>query len=162
MRVESRTVAFVCSANLCRSPMAQAICAAEVKRRGWPITVLSAGVWDFEGTEAVEGARLTCARHDTPMIKVVSTPFSKVDLAGTARVLVMERTHAATLVAEASLPPEKVTLLGTFDPHQRGDEIDDPTGQEIAAFERCFARLQDCIVHYLDTTRDFTRVSGGR
>jgi protein-tyrosine-phosphatase len=152
--VDPTTVVFICSANLCRSPMAQAILAAEVARRKLPITVLSAGIWDFEGEAVVAEARQTCERHGTPMPKVVATHFSKLDLAAATRVFVMERRHAAALLAAGAVAPERVSLLGDFDPHRRGAEIEDPIGQDADAFERCYERLRDCILHYQGSSED--------
>ena len=150
-------VAFICSANMCRSPMAHAILAAEVKHRGLPVTVLSAGTWDFGGAEAVREARLTCDRRETSMPKLLSTHIGNIDFSNVTRVFAMEHKHVSTLLAETAVAPERVTLLGTHDPLQRGDEIDDPIGQNCEAFEACYDRLRDCIVHYLNTTDDFGR-----
>src|SRR5207344_730861 len=131
---------FICSANMCRSPMAHAILAAEVDRRGLPITVWSAGTWGFEDEWADMDARLTCERNNTPMPKLLSTPLAKLDLSDATRVFVMERDHVAPVLAATGLPPERVSLLGTFDPHQRDDEIEDPIGADAARFEACYAR----------------------
>ena len=150
------SVAFICSANMCRSPMAHAIFFAEVKRRKLPITVLSAGTWDFGSTEAVTEAQLTCNKRQTPMHKLLSTHIGNIDFSNVTRVFVMEHKHVETLLAETSVPPERITLLGTHDPLQRGDEIDDPIGQNCEAFEACYGRLRECIMHYLDTTDDFS------
>jgi len=46
-------------------------------------------------------------------------------------------------------------LLGAFDPKHGDDEIEDPIGKDLAAFEVCYTRLRDCIFHYLYTTDDF-------
>jgi protein-tyrosine-phosphatase len=78
-----------------------------------------------------------------------------VDLSGMTRIFVMEHDHVSSLLENTSLPPERISLIGKFDPEHRGVEIDDPIGQETEAFERCYERLRDCIVHYLDTTDDF-------
>jgi protein-tyrosine-phosphatase len=135
--------------------MAQAIFAAEAARRGLQVEVTSAGVWDFDGELAAEEARLTCDKRNTPMPKFVATHIQKVAFSKVVRVFVMEHSHVAALLAETSLAPERVTLLGQYDPQHRGAEIEDPIGKDRAAFERCYDRLKDCILHYLDTTDDF-------
>jgi protein-tyrosine phosphatase len=148
-------VAFICSANMCRSPMAHAILHAEVDRRGLPITVCSAGTWNFEGTMAAIEARLACEKHETPMPKLLASPLKKLDLSDATRVLVMERAHIAEVLAATGVMPERVSLLGAFDPKQGGEEIDDPIGSDQTAFDACYTRMRDCIGHYLDTTDDF-------
>jgi len=136
--------------------MAHAIFDFEATRRGRLVNVLSAGVWSgFDGELAAEEARIICDRHGTPMPKVVSTHIATEDLAAATRVFVMEHSHVSALATDFGISPERISLLGEFDPQRRGLEIDDPIGQDIAAFERCYARLRDCIVHYLETTDDF-------
>jgi hypothetical protein len=36
-----------------------------------------------------------------------------------------------------------------------GPEIEDPIGKDCAAFEKCYERLRECIIHYLERTDDF-------
>ena len=146
------TLAFVCTANMCRSPMAHAIGAAEIARRGWIIEVPSAGIHDFQGAMAAREARLTCEAYGTPMPKLLSTWFRALDPASLVHVLVMEHAHAEALRKQQFLPVERVRLLGEFDPRQRGFEIQDPIGQDMAAFALCYERLRDCIVGFLDAT----------
>jgi protein-tyrosine-phosphatase len=136
--------------------MAQAIFASESTRRGQSISVRSAGVWSgFDGMLAATEARTVCERHGTPMPNFVSTHIATADLSGATRVFAMEHSHISALLADSRISPGRISLLGEFDPQGRGPEIDDPIGQDIAAFERCYERLRDCIVHYLDTTHDF-------
>ena len=134
--------------------MAHAILAAEAERRGLAITVWSAGTWDFEGEWAAIDARLACERHNTPMPKLLATHLPNLDLSDATRVFVMERAHIADVLKHTALPPERVSLLGTFDPQKGDEEIADPIG-DPAAFEPCYTRIRDCIFHYLNTTEDF-------
>jgi protein-tyrosine-phosphatase len=135
--------------------MAQAIFAAEARRRGLLVDVTSAGTWDFGGATAVAEARLVCDKRQTPMPKFVSTHISNIDFDFVHRVFAMEHQHVATLLSETTVAPERVTLLGQLDPLHRGLEIEDPIGKDCLAFEQCYDRLRDCIVHYLNTTHDF-------
>lgn len=120
------------------------------------IQTISAGLSaDFEGMLAVRMARVTCDKYQTPMPHFVATHVSKVDLSQAARIFVMEQKHVSLLLSNSSLPPERICLLGEFDPMQRGPEIADPTGEDLEAFERCYDRLRDCIINYLETAHDF-------
>ena len=148
-------IVFVCSANMCRSPMAHAILEAEASRRGLAIIVGSAGIWDFEGELAAMDARVTCENHHTPMPKLLSTYLANLELNDATRIFVMERAHLEEVLAKTAVPPERVNLLGEFDPEEGEKEIEDPIGQDLAAFSACYERLRNCILHYLDTTADF-------
>jgi protein-tyrosine phosphatase len=154
------TVAFICFANICRSPMAHAIFEAEVRKRGLEIEVLSAGISPgFEGAMAAIEARLTCEQHGTPMSKLLANHVTGIDLSRARRVFAMQSVHLAALSGVPNLDPERCSLLGDFDPLQRGAEIEDPIGQDAAAFDRCYLQLRNCIVHYLEITRDFEEAS---
>ena len=136
--------------------MAHAIFASESTRRGLRVSVLSAGIVSgFDGLLAAREARIICDLHGTPMPKFVSTYIADVDVSGATRVFAMEHSHISALAADSTISPDRISLLGEFDPQGRGSEIDDPIGQDTVAFEHCYERLRDCIVHYLDTTDDF-------
>jgi protein-tyrosine-phosphatase len=64
----------------------------------------------------------------------------------------MEQDHADILASEFGIEPERISLLGTFDPQQRGREIADPFSQSSLVYERSYQLIRDCIIGYLDTT----------
>ena len=65
----------------------------------------------------------------------------------------MEQDHADVLTSEYGISPERISLLGKYDPQHRGTEIADPffSYSEIV-YERSYELIRDCIVGYLDTT----------
>jgi len=134
--------------------MAQAIFYAEAKRRKISVKVFSAGVFDFEGVQAVHESKLCCERHGTPLVNHVSTYFRNVDLTSTVRIFVMTRAHAALLSEAIPILSDHISLLGTFDPKHRGDEVEDPNGKDGAEFDLCYERLRDCINQYLNSTSE--------
>jgi protein-tyrosine-phosphatase len=143
------TIGFICCL------MAHAIVTGEVARRGLKVRVLSAGVsTGFEGMLAAREARLACDRHKTAMPKFIGTHISNTDVSICQRLFVMERAQIAAVSTYTTLPTERITLLGEYNPQRRGLEIEDPMGHDRAAFDRCYAQLRDCIVHYPDTTDD--------
>ena len=58
------------------------------------------------------------------------------------------------LVHEFGVSPDRIKLLGEFDPLGRGAEIDDPFGRGTAVYTSCYQRLRDCLLNYLDLTSD--------
>jgi len=159
MEDQVQTIAFLCTANICRSPMAHAIFAAEAARRNLSVVILSAGVDDYSGCLADEQARMVCDRGNTPMPKFVSTYAGELDLSVATRVFGMEHRHLERLRTVFGVPEDRLSLMGEFDPQQRGVEIEDPICGDLEAFENCYARLGDCIRHYLETTQDFVAPS---
>jgi protein-tyrosine-phosphatase len=63
----------------------------------------------------------------------------------------MEQDHADRLTSEHGISAKRITLLGTFDPQQRGAEIADPFGQSSLVYERSYKLIRDCVIGYLDT-----------
>lgn len=148
------SVALICTANRCRSVIAHAILVSELEKRSLPVEVYSAGVLDFRGAPPVDDTLRTCLDHNTPSPKEEPEWVPDLPLDSITRFLVMEDYHADRLVHEFGVPPDRVSLLGEFDPHGRGSEIDDPFGQSSALYKQSYLRIRDCIVNYLDTAEE--------
>lgn len=127
---------------------------AEVEKRGLPVEVYSAGVFDFRGEPAIDDTTKTCELHHTSAPIEVATWVRDLPIDAIKRFLVMERMHAEVLEEGYAIQPERITLLGEFDPKRRGVEIADPFGQSSAVYDRSYQRIRDCIVGYLDATDD--------
>jgi protein-tyrosine-phosphatase len=134
--------------------MAHAIFVSEVEKRGLPVEVYSAGVFDFRGAPAIDDTTRTCARHNTPAPRDVATWVRNLPLDSITRFLVMEQYHADALIGSYGVAPDRVSLLGEFDPEQRGVEIADPYSQSSVVYDDCYGQIRDCIVNYLDTTNE--------
>ena len=132
--------------------MAHAILIAEARKRSLAVTVYSAGVFDFSDAPPLVETSNTCWQHNTPPPEKTPTWVRQLPLDSINRFLVMERDHADVLTSEFGISPNRISLLGTFDPHQRGDEIDDPFSEGSHVYERCYQLIRDCIIGYLDTT----------
>ena len=150
------SVALICTANRCRSVMAHAIFVSEVEKRKLAVKVFSAGVLDFRGAPAIDDTTRACTLHNTPAPSEVATWVRDLPLDSITRFLVMEQFHADALTRTFRISPERVSLLGEFDPHHRGLEIDDPFSYSSEVYELCYGQIRDCIVNYLDTTRELS------
>jgi len=132
--------------------MAHAIFVAEARRRSLAVTVYSAGVIDFSDAPPLVETSMTCLQHNTPPPKEAPTWVRQLPLDSINRFLVMEQDHADVLTSEFGISPDRISLLGTFDPRQRGAEIADPFGHGSRVYERSYQLIRDCIIGYLDTT----------
>jgi protein-tyrosine phosphatase len=146
------SVALICTANRCRSVMAHAILVSEVEKRGLPVAVYSAGVLDFSNEPTLDDTTTTCLRNKTPPPKEAPTWVPDLPLDSITRFLVMEQYHADALIRDYGISAERVTLLGEFDPQQRGAEIADPFSRGSVVYERSYMQIRDCIIGYLATT----------
>lgn len=145
-------VALICTANRCRSVMAHAIFVDEVKKRSLEVEVYSAGVLDFSDQPTLDETSMTCVQNNTPVPKESPTWVRQLPLDSINRFLVMEHSHASSLENEFGISPERISLLGAFDPQQRGVEIADPFSFGSDVYQRSYKLIRDCIVGYLDTT----------
>jgi protein-tyrosine-phosphatase len=148
------SVALICTANRCRSVMAHAIFVAEARKRSLAMEIYSAGVLDFSDQPPLVETSMTCLQHSTPPPEKAPTWVRHLPLDSIKRFLVMEHDHADVLKSEFGISPERISLLGTFDPQRRGDEIADPFSLGSLVYERSYQLIRDCIVGYLDTTDD--------
>lgn len=92
---------IVCTANQCRSPMAQVLAAEQLERRGVDAAVVSAGTMPG-GAEASKGAVRAMARRDLDLTSHRSQQLDRDTIEAADLVITMERRHIAT-VAELSI-----------------------------------------------------------
>ena len=136
--------------------MAHAIFVAEARKRSLAVEVYSAGVFDFSDEPSLDETSMTCLQHNTPPPKGAPTWVRQLPLESINRFLVMEQDHADVLTTEYGISPERISLLGTFDPQRRGAEIADPFGHGSLVYERAYKLIRDCIIGYLDTTDELS------
>jgi protein-tyrosine phosphatase len=154
------SVALICTANRCRSIMAHAILSDEALKRSLAIDIFSAGTLDFSDQPALVETSKTCLHYHTPVPKQTPTWVAQLPLDSIDRFLVMEQRHADALCDEFGVSPDRISLLGTFDPKRRGAEIDDPFfsySEEV--YRSSYRRIRDCLVSYLDTADEVTRAT---
>ena len=132
--------------------MAHAIMVDEAIKRSLAIEIYSAGVDDFRGEPPLIETTSTCLHYETPVPKHSPTFVKELPLDTINRFLVMEQRHAIALQSKFGISPDRISLLGSFDPKQRGPEIDDPFfsySEEV--YRRSYLIIRDCIVGYLET-----------
>ncbi|MFN2576747.1 MAG: hypothetical protein ABR607_03545 [Pyrinomonadaceae bacterium] len=148
------SIALICTANRCRSVMAHAILVDETQKRNLPIEVYSAGVLDFSDQPQLKDTLMTCLRNNTLAPPESPTWVGELPLDEIDRFLVMEQFHADALTRDFGISPDRISFLGSFDPQCRGAEIADPFGLGEAVYERQYQLIRDCIVGYLEQSRN--------
>jgi protein-tyrosine phosphatase len=149
------SIALICTANRCRSIMAHAILSDEARKRSLALEIYSAGVSDFSDQPPLIETSRTCLHYNTPAPKRTPTFAAELPLPSIDRFLVMEQRHAHALQNQFGISPDRISLLGTFDPKRRGAEIDDPFfsySEEV--YRSSYRQIRDCIIEYLDTAAE--------
>ncbi len=134
---------LVCTANICRSPMAEAIFKVRLGDR-FP-TIRSAGLRaDPRGAPVDARAAAALARHDYALPRKWRSQRVQADeLAGYDLVLAMEADHVAKLREQAA--PEqaaRIRLLTDFVPERAGEDVPDPYFGPVIGFDAVIAILE--------------------
>ena len=146
-----KKVLFVCTANVCRSPMAQAIFNALAEDEGLPFRAESAGTAALEGepmapnaVAVLEEAGIYPGAHHARQV-------SGAMLEEAALVLAMSPRHAATLRRLSGESPAQIHTLpeyATGVPDQEG--IPDPYGLTMAAHRSTLRQLYEHVGRAVD------------
>ena len=134
---------FVCTGNICRSPLAEVIARAEADARGWTeVSCKSAGTFAFPGQPASGHGIAVAAAHGLDLAGHLSRELSLELLEWADAIIGMEPGHAH---AAARLAPDAVVHVMTdFLPagHERSaGGVPDPYGGDVETYEATRALL---------------------
>lgn len=142
---EEKRVIFVCTGNTCRSPMAEVLFRHEVKRRGLPVSVCSAGTdASASGSMHLHSLR-TLLFHGLAVenfmptqltLEMVQDAFAVICMTKEQKELVSY--HVIRAYGLMAGVHEKVYAFSDF----CGYSIPDPYGYPIDAYERTFLALE--------------------
>ncbi len=145
--LEPHRLLFVCTANICRSPMADALARRYAAERGWAAEVKSAGTHAIAGQPAAPNAVKAVRELGGTLVDHQSQPMSEELVTWAQRILVMEMRHAADIRTRFPASDEKIQLLGTF---AGLVEIGDPYGSWIFTYRRRRDEIRQCVESFMD------------
>lgn len=138
---ETLHITFVCTGNICRSPMAAKMFAHQIAARGLhdAVRVTSAGTGDWHvGAGADERANRVLAAHGYPTdheAAQVGADHLSADL-----VVALGRNHVR-LLHQLGVDPDRIAMLRSFDPRSGAHALDveDPYYGGPDDFEEVYA-----------------------
>ncbi|WP_030665979.1 low molecular weight protein-tyrosine-phosphatase [Streptomyces cellulosae] len=152
-------VCFVCTGNICRSPMAESVFRALVKEAGLEglVEVDSAGTGGWHEGDGADPRTVTVLAdngYDSVHSARQFQPswFSRLDL-----VIALDTGHLKALrrLASTAQDAQKVRLLRSFDPSADGDlDVPDPYYGGMDGFEECLEMVESASEGLLAAVRE--------
>jgi protein-tyrosine phosphatase len=149
---------MLCTANICRSPIAEAVMRRMLADSGLDVGVSSAGLAAPVGVPVDPLARETLAAHG---YRVDPDKRSRAlllpDVQAADMIFVMEQQHRRTMSQRYGFAASKTWLLG----HWNQTEIADPVGRNRAFFEHTLESIETELRTWFDKLRQTGMLAGG-
>jgi L-threonylcarbamoyladenylate synthase len=135
-------ILFVCSANLCRSPMAE-IHLKYLTRNLKKANIRSAGIAAITGAEIYETA-CEVLKENKLKTKHTSRLLTKPSMEWADLILVMEDMHKTYSKFLSPENKNKIAFLRNFNTSKKQYIIEDPVGKDIEACRKTFELIKEC------------------
>ncbi len=151
------TVLVVCTANICRSPMAAGLLQHALAAQPEPlrsVKVESAGVAARTGERVSENSVLALRKVGIDISQHTSRALTQEMLDRAAVIICMTESHRAMIQLQAEPPPKHIHLFREFMPDGADKEIPDPFGGPLKIYEISRDEMVEAIpslVEYLKT-----------
>lgn len=140
------TIMFVCTGNLCRSPMAVGLLRDRLAQEGLAgrYKVISTGVWAVEGQPASENGVTVMSERGINISDHTARTITASDVAEAELILVMSREHAQ--IINNTWPQYKWKVHRLSEMVGKRQDVQDPYGGTVEEYRVC----ADTLSRYID------------
>ncbi|MCX6940447.1 MAG: low molecular weight protein arginine phosphatase [Verrucomicrobia bacterium] len=135
---EPGIIIVVCTANICRSPMAAALLQHALAAQPEPLRsfkIISAGVAARAGDSVSANSVLALKKVGLDISKHTSRPLTQKMIDEASLILGMTESHRAMIQLQAEPPPKNLFLFREFMPPRGDKQIGDPFGGSLKLYE---------------------------
>lgn len=136
-----RVIAFVCTGNTCRSPMAEGIFNHKAQEQGINLRAVSCGMAAVSGMPPSPNAVTVCREIGVDISEHRSRFLYDFQLGDFEKIYCMSQEHAMILTQSVGVPPEAVQVL----------DIADPYGGSVEIYRMCRDMIVLCVDEILRT-----------
>jgi protein-tyrosine-phosphatase len=150
-------ILIVCTANICRSPMAAGLLQHFLAGQTGPLKslrVISAGIAARQGDPLSDNAAVAMRKVGIDLSEHASQPITQRLLDEALVVFCMTEAHRAMIQLQFDPVPRHLYLFRQFLPRPVDPEVDDPYGGPLSVYESCRDNLVEAvpsIVNFLKT-----------
>ena len=134
-------IAFVCTGNTCRSPMAEGIFNTLAKDKNLNIIAESFGMSTITGAPVSEKSVDACREIDVDISNLTSTEVNDVQLEKYDEFYCMSQSHARILFECYGVPLNKIKILG----------VSDPYGGNLMIYRECRDEIYNSVKEIIDS-----------
>lgn len=145
--VRPHRLLFVCTANICRSPMAEGLARSYAAARGWPVEVRSGGILGLIDKPAAANAVHVMREKGIDISTHRSGGIDDELIEWADYILVMELRHQSKLHERHPQCEGRVMLLGPFGGLH---EVSDPVGGWKRKFRKSRDTINKCVIGFMD------------
>ena len=149
---EKKQVVFICSGNICRSPLAEVLLRERIEKCSLDLETSSAGTLGIEAHAANPDAVTAAAEVALDLQDHRSRGISHELLEDAFAIVLMGPEHESAILSRHPGFEDSLVRLWEYCPAGRdAGEIEDPLGRGLAEFRRIRDVIRDALDHWLSS-----------